>query len=82
VGVEHTRHCVNAPFSDADGNLGIVPDVLDPSGRFTRFGEQVETLAPDHEPNLNLAWQARPTPDRRQIKDLLVRNILETRAAH
>jgi hypothetical protein len=69
--VEHTRRCVAVPFSDTDGNVGIAPDVLDPPRRFTRFGKQVETLAPNHEPNLDLAQQTRPAPDRGQVKDVL-----------
>jgi hypothetical protein len=40
------------------------------------FGEQIETLAADHKPNLDLAQQTCRTPDRGQIKELLVRNIL------
>jgi hypothetical protein len=61
--IEHTCRRANLPFSDADGNLGIVPDVLDPSRRFTGFGKQIETLAPDHEPNLDFSGKPvlRPT---------------------
>src|SRR5215469_10637501 len=68
--VEHTRRCVSVPFLDTDRNFGIASDVFDPSGRFTRLGKQVETLAPDHEPNLDLAGQTRRAPDSGQIKDL------------
>jgi hypothetical protein len=63
VTVEHTRRCVNLPFSDPDRNLGIVPDVLDPSSGFTCFGEQVEMLAPDH----NQISISRGKPVRRPI---------------
>ncbi len=37
-----------------NGNARIVPDVLDPARRFTHFCKQVETLTPNHEPNLDL----------------------------
>jgi hypothetical protein len=59
-----------------------LPDVLDPSGGFTRFGEQIETLAANHEPNLDLTRQTRSTPDDGQIKDLFVRNTLKSRPRH
>jgi hypothetical protein len=39
VTVEHTCRCANLPFSDTDGNLGITPDILDPSRRFTCLGK-------------------------------------------
>src|SRR6516162_11452263 len=63
VTVEHTRRSVDPTFPDMDRNLAIAPDVLDPPGRFTRFGKQVKTLTPDHEPNLDLAGRPvlRPT---------------------
>jgi hypothetical protein len=63
VMVKHTRCRINSPFSNPDRDVGLAPDVLDPAGSFTRFGEQVETLAVDHEPNLNLARQTRGSSD-------------------
>jgi hypothetical protein len=58
---------VNLPFRDAERDLRIAPDVLNPSGGFTRFGEQIETLAADHKPNFDLPRQTRRTPNRGQI---------------
>jgi hypothetical protein len=55
VTVEHTPRRADLPFSDPDRNLGIAPDVFYPLGGFTRFGKQIETLAADHEPNLDFA---------------------------
>src|SRR5690242_21149167 len=59
--VEHTRRRVELPFSDPDRHFGVAPDVLNPPSGFTHFCEQVETLAVDHKPNLNLSRQPRPT---------------------
>jgi hypothetical protein len=70
------------PFSDADCHVVVVPDVLNPTRGFTHFCEQVETLSVDHKPNLNLSRQPRPTPNRGQIKDLLVRNTLGIHRRH
>jgi hypothetical protein len=55
VMVEHARRRADLPFSDPDRYLGIAPDVVYPLGGFTRFGKQIETLAADHEPNLDFA---------------------------
>src|SRR5262249_48722342 len=73
---------VNSAFSNPDRHVGIAPDVLDPSGRFTRLGEEVETFAADYEPNLDLARQTSPPPHGRQIKDLLIRDTLESHGGH
>ena len=47
---------------------------------FTRLGEQVEMVATEHEPNLDLAPQTRRTTDRCQIKDLFVHITFESAA--
>jgi hypothetical protein len=62
--------------------VGIPANVLDPSGDFTRLAGQVKTLMADYEPHLDRAVQTCPTPDRRQIKDLLLRHILDSRRKH
>jgi hypothetical protein len=67
LAVKNARHRGDLPFPDPDHDLGVLPDVLDPRGGFTRFGEQIKTLAADHEPNLDLARQTRPAPDRSQM---------------
>jgi hypothetical protein len=82
LAVKDARRRAKLPFPNADRNRRIAPEVLDPGGGLARFGEQLETVAAHHEPNLDLARQARPAPDRRQIEDLLVRNILQTRPIH
>jgi hypothetical protein len=48
------------------------------------FGEQIETLAAEHDRNLDLARRARRSPNRRQTKDLLVATlsrVAETRTS-
>jgi hypothetical protein len=37
--VEYACHRTDLVLSDPDRNLGIAPDILDPSGGFTHFGE-------------------------------------------
>src|SRR5207248_3309498 len=77
--VEHTGGPIGFQLSDPDRDLGIAFDVLDPSGGFARFSEQIERLSANDEPNLDLAGQARPTANRGHIKDLLVRDTLWSR---
>src|ERR1041385_72350 len=79
VGVTVENACMRGdlPFTDPHGNLRLASDVFDPSGGLTCFGEQIKTVAENNEPNLNLARQTRPTPGRRQIQDLLARNIAD-----
>jgi hypothetical protein len=50
------------PFRDPDGDLRIPSDVLDPSGGFACFDEQVEPFAAYYQPNLDLAPQTRFNP--------------------
>ena len=82
VTVEHPRGRANLRVSDPDHNIGIAPDILDPPGGITRFGEQIETMAADHKSDLDFARQPCSTPDRGQIKDLLVRKILDIGPHH
>jgi hypothetical protein len=65
--VEHARRRLDLPLSDPDHHFGIASDVLDPSGGFACFGEQVETIAADYEPNLDLAMQPCRSPDGGQV---------------
>jgi hypothetical protein len=77
--VQHPRRGINLPLSDAHLDLEIASDVLNPSSRFTRFGEQIETLTGDNKPNLDLARQTGATTHCGEIKHRLVRNTLKGR---
>src|SRR5262252_8392325 len=55
--VKNAPRRLNFPFTDPDDHPRICPEVLDPSGGFTRFGEEIKTVAAYHEPNLDLPWQ-------------------------
>ena len=50
-------------FPNRDADIRIAPDVLDPTGGFVMFGEKVELLVVDDEPNLDFAVAFR-SPDR------------------
>jgi hypothetical protein len=79
---ENTRRCVDLQFSSSNCYARIASDVLDPSGGFPRFGEQIESLAANHEPNLDLARQARRTSNRGQVKELFICDTLEIHRCH
>jgi len=42
-------------FSDSNTDLRIAPEVFDPSGGLTCFGEQVEAIIVNDEPDLDFA---------------------------
>jgi len=63
IAVQNARNCIQLPFRDPYGDLRIPSDALDPSDGFASFDEQVEPFAAHYKPNLDLAPQARLTPD-------------------
>lgn len=54
--------------ADADFDVRVAGNVLDPIGAVKPFREDVERAAVDDEPDFDLAWKARLAPDRRQIQ--------------
>ena len=80
LAVEHPRRRVNLSPSYPNTGIAILSDVLYPSGSFAFFREQVEAFAADDKPDLDLARQSARPSESSQMKDLLMRNALESYA--
>ena len=80
--VEQPCDCLYVVHPEPDADIRVAPDVLDPTGGFAMFGEKVELLVVDDEPNLDFALPSGHPTGCGQMKHLLIRQALECCGTH